>query len=60
VEDHIITLTAETASGGHARTRPGEVWTFRWSLYRDRLTLSPVRGKVSPPPMVARPWQRVG
>ena len=60
VEDHIITLTAETASGGHARTRPGEVWSFRWSLYRDRLTLSPVRGKVSPPPMVARPWQRVG
>ena len=60
LEDHIITLTAETASGGPARTRPGEVWSFRWSLYRDRLTLSPVRGKVSPPPMIARPWQRAG
>jgi TRAP-type C4-dicarboxylate transport system substrate-binding protein len=60
VEDHTITLTAETASGGPARTRPGEVWSFRWSLYRDRLTLSPVRGKVSPPPMIAQPWQRAG
>jgi TRAP-type C4-dicarboxylate transport system substrate-binding protein len=60
VKDHILTLTAETTSGGQARTRVGEVFTFRWSLYRDRLTLSRVRGKVSPEPMIARPWQRAG
>jgi TRAP-type C4-dicarboxylate transport system substrate-binding protein len=60
VKDHVITLIVETSSGGPARSRPGEVWTFRWSLYRGRLTLGPVRGKVSPEPMRARPWRRAG
>ena len=55
-----LTLTFTRSTGGHARTRPGEVWDFRWSLYRDQLTLEPVDGKVSPTPTVAKPWRRIG
>jgi TRAP-type C4-dicarboxylate transport system substrate-binding protein len=36
--------------------KPGELFTFRWSLYRGVLTLSPVQGAVSPPPSMAKPW----
>lgn len=39
--------------------KPGELFTFRWSLYRDVLTLDPVNGAVSPPPFLAKPWLRV-
>ena len=60
VKDHVVTFSVETATGGPARSRPGEVYTYRWSVYRDRLTLSRVRGKVSPEPMRARPWHRAG
>jgi TRAP-type C4-dicarboxylate transport system substrate-binding protein len=55
-----LTLTFTRSTGGHARTRPGEVWDFRWSLYRDQLTLEPVDGKVSPTPTFAKPWRRIG
>ena len=39
--------------------KPGELFTFRWSLYRGVLTLSPVKGAASPPPFLAKPWLRV-
>jgi len=39
--------------------KPGELFTFRWSLYRGVLTLSPVNGAVSPPPSMAKPWVRI-
>ena len=55
-----LTLTVTRTSGGENKNRPGEVLDFRWSLYRDQLTLAPVEGKVSPPPMLAKPWQRIG
>lgn len=55
-----LTLTFTRSSAGHARTRPGEVWDFRWSLYRDQLTLEPVDGKISPTPTFAKPWRRIG
>jgi TRAP-type transport system periplasmic protein len=55
-----LTLKFTRTSGGRAKTRPGEVWDFRWSLYRDELTLEPIEGKVSPAPMLARPWRRTG
>jgi hypothetical protein len=35
----------------------GELFTFRWSLYRGVLTLSPVKGAVSPTP--PKPWLRI-
>jgi TRAP-type C4-dicarboxylate transport system substrate-binding protein len=42
-----------------AASNPGELYTYKWSLYRDELTLSPVAGAVSPPPTRAKPWHRV-
>jgi TRAP-type C4-dicarboxylate transport system substrate-binding protein len=42
-----------------AYNRAGESMRFRWSVYRDTLTLTPVEGEVSPPNFRARPWHRV-
>ena len=39
--------------------KPGELFTFRWSLYRDVLTLYPVNGAASPPNFLAKPWLRI-
>src|SRR4051812_17203299 len=41
-----------------AAEKTGEMFTYRWSRYRDQLTLTPVAGKVSPP--WAKPWRRIG
>jgi TRAP-type C4-dicarboxylate transport system substrate-binding protein len=52
-----------TNGGGLAPTgaldKPDELWTYRWSLYRDALTLRGVPGAVSPAPTMARAWRRV-
>jgi TRAP-type C4-dicarboxylate transport system substrate-binding protein len=40
-----------------ATSKPGELYTFRWSLYRGVLTLYPVKGAVSPTP--PKPWLRI-
>jgi TRAP-type C4-dicarboxylate transport system substrate-binding protein len=40
-----------------AANKPGEFFTFRWSLYRGVLTLSTVKGAVSPTP--PKPWLRI-
>jgi TRAP-type C4-dicarboxylate transport system substrate-binding protein len=45
-----------TDGGGISPNKPGELFTFRWSLYRGVLTLSPVQGAVSPPPSMTKPW----
>jgi TRAP-type C4-dicarboxylate transport system substrate-binding protein len=55
-----VTLTFTRGTGGENKNRPGEVFDFHWSLYRDQLTLEPVEGKVSPAPMLAKPWRRIG
>ena len=45
----------------HSSNKPGEVFTFTWSLYRDTLTLSAARDNPnSPSPFTAKPWQRTG
>jgi TRAP-type transport system periplasmic protein len=63
VNGNILTFTV-TNYGGEAphgaAEKTGEVFTFRWSRYRDRLTLSPVKGKVSPENFRLKPWRRVG
>jgi TRAP-type C4-dicarboxylate transport system substrate-binding protein len=50
-----------TDGGGIAPTnsanKPGEDFVFGWSLYRGVLTLSPVKGAVSPTP--PKPWVRI-
>lgn len=47
--------------GGDAPTdaanRPGEEFAFRWSRYRDQLTLEPVEGAISPEPFRVKPWR---
>jgi hypothetical protein len=50
--------------GGDAPTdasnRPGEFFRFRWSRYRDRLTLAPVNGAISPEAFRVKPWRLLG
>jgi len=63
VKGDTLTWTV-TAYGGEAPNgaaeRTGEVLTFRWSRYRDQLTLTPVAGKVSPVNFRLKPWRRIG
>lgn len=42
-----------------AAERPGEVFSFHWSRYRDALTLSAVRGAISPTGFRLKPWRKV-
>jgi TRAP-type C4-dicarboxylate transport system substrate-binding protein len=42
-----------------AANKPGELFTFRWSLYRGMLTLYPVTGAESPNPSLGKPWPRI-
>jgi TRAP-type C4-dicarboxylate transport system substrate-binding protein len=63
VKGDILEYTV-TAYGGEAphgaAEKTGEIFTFRWSRYRDRLTLGPVKGKISPMNFRMKPWRRVG
>ena len=43
-----------------AAEKTGEIFSFRWSRYRDRLSLTPVAGKISPENFTAQPWRKVG
>jgi TRAP-type transport system periplasmic protein len=43
----------------NALNKPGELLTFRWSLYRGGLTLYPVKGAESPNPSLGKPWPRI-
>jgi hypothetical protein len=49
--------------GGIAPTgavnKPGELFMFGWSRYRDALALTPVEGAVSPENFRAKPWHRI-
>jgi TRAP-type C4-dicarboxylate transport system substrate-binding protein len=51
-----------TNGGGIAPTgstdKPGELWTYTWSLDRDILSLGRA-GAVSPTPTMAKPWRRI-
>ena len=42
-----------------AAEKTGEVFTFRWSRYRDTLELSAVRGAISPAGFRLKPWRKV-
>ena len=60
VVGNTVTLTISHGAGGRGSSKPGERFDFRWSRYRDQLTLSPVKGKSSPEPLLAKPWRRIG
>jgi TRAP-type C4-dicarboxylate transport system substrate-binding protein len=63
VKDHTLTFTV-TSYGGDAPNgaaeKDGEKFSFRWSRYRDRLTLSPVPYAISPENFTADDWRKVG
>jgi TRAP-type C4-dicarboxylate transport system substrate-binding protein len=42
-----------------AANKPGELFDYHWSLYRDTLTLRPVPGAVAPENFFGKPWRRV-
>lgn len=43
----------------NAFNKPGELFRFGWSLYRETLTLTPVPGAISPENFRIKPWQRI-
>jgi TRAP-type C4-dicarboxylate transport system substrate-binding protein len=64
VKGEIVEWTVEDGGGISVTEEdffnlPGEFFTYRWSRYRDRLTLEPVRGAVSPEPYRVNPWRLV-
>jgi hypothetical protein len=62
VNGDILEWTIEAGGGRSPNNfvnRPGESFQFRWSRYRDRLTLTPVRGAISPEPYRVEPWRLV-
>ena len=63
VEGKVLELGTVEDGGGispnEATNEPGELYTFGWSRYRDRLALSPRRGAISPEPMRVKPWRRL-
>ena len=52
-----------TDGGGIAPTgaenKPGEFFVFDFSAYRDTLTLTPVKGEISPLNFRDEPWRRL-
>jgi hypothetical protein len=52
-----------TDGGGKAPNgavnKPGESFSYRFSAYRDTLTLSPVKGRISPVNFIAKPWRKI-
>ncbi len=52
-----------TDGGGLAPNRaynkPGELFRFSWSRYRDTLKLTPVKGAISPENFRAKPWHLI-
>lgn len=63
VRGHLMTWRfidgGATKSPNHAYNKPGEFFEFKWSRYRDTLTLSPAPGAISPTTQTAEPWHRV-
>ena len=43
----------------NAQSKPGEFFAWKWSLYRDTLTLTPGDGSPFPPDFRPKPWQRI-
>jgi TRAP-type C4-dicarboxylate transport system substrate-binding protein len=43
----------------NAFNKPGELFLFGWSLYRETLTLTPVPGAIAPENFRIKPWQRI-
>jgi TRAP-type C4-dicarboxylate transport system substrate-binding protein len=48
-----------TKSPNKAYNKPGDKFGFKWSLYRNMLTLSPLPGAISPVPYRVKPLERI-
>jgi hypothetical protein len=61
VNGHVIawTFLGGGSIGTQAISKPGDFVKYNWSAYRDTLTLTPVKGAVSPNNFLINPWQRV-
>jgi TRAP-type C4-dicarboxylate transport system substrate-binding protein len=62
VEDEIVEFEFDDGGGEQptgASNRPGELFRYGWSLYRDQLTLTPVKGAISPANFRVEPWRRL-
>jgi TRAP-type C4-dicarboxylate transport system substrate-binding protein len=60
VNGDTFTMLTTAGAGGVAKSKPGEQFTFRWSRFRDLMTLKPVRGADSPGIWRVVPWRRIG
>jgi hypothetical protein len=62
VKEHEMTwwFTRGGGDAPHGATnRPGESFRFGWSRHRDHLTLSPVKGALSPDIFRVKPWRLI-
>lgn len=62
VKGSVVDWIVEDGGGispSDALNSPGEKYSFTWSRYRDRLTLHPAKGAISPVPMRVKPWRLV-
>ncbi|GGN68379.1 hypothetical protein GCM10011579_041830 [Streptomyces albiflavescens] len=48
-----------TKAPHNAYNKPGELFTFGMSVYRDTLTLSKGKGAISPENFLSKPWHRI-
>jgi len=63
VHGDVVALTVQRADGVYPTNSPartGEIFTFRWSRYRDQLVLLAIDGQVSPSGLRVKPWRRIG
>jgi hypothetical protein len=63
VKGRTLTFTVTDYGGdapNGAAEKTGETFSFRWSRYRDRLTLAPIKGAISPENFRVKAWRRVG
>jgi hypothetical protein len=54
----VLELTMLGGGGSRGANKPGELFTYRVSNYRDTMTWSRVAGAESPTPWTVKPWQR--
>ncbi len=57
-DGQVLEMTVLGGGGDSGANRPGEVFDYGVSTYRDTMTWSPVPGSVSPIPWTVKPWQR--
>jgi hypothetical protein len=57
--DWAILNGGATVAPNNAVNKPGEFFSFGWSLFRDTLTLTPAKGSLSPANFRMKPWRRI-